>query len=71
MDWIVWAGAALSLAGLVGIMWSIWAVKRARQADLTDEALKDRIQRILPVNIAALMGSVLGLGMITIGLILS
>lgn len=69
MTYLVWGGAALSLLGLLGIIWSIVAVARARRSGLSDEALKLRMQQILPINIGALMLSVLGLGMVTVGLL--
>lgn len=71
MQWLVWGGATLSLLGLIGILWTIFAVSKARRADPSPEVLKARMERIMPINIGALMLSVLGLGMVTIGLILS
>lgn len=71
MEWLAFAGATLSLIGLAGIIWSIFAVNKARHADLSDEEMQQRMQSIMPLNIGALMVSVLGLGMVTIGLILS
>lgn len=71
MEWIVWLGAALSAIGLAGILWSIWAVARARKANLDDAQLKARMQQILPINVGALMLSVLGLGAVTVGMILA
>lgn len=71
MEWLAFAGATLSLVGLAGIIWSIFAVNKARRAGLSDDALQKRMEGIMPINIGALMLSVLGLGMVTIGLILS
>lgn len=70
MDILIWAGAALSLVGLVGIVYSIFAVTRARKAGLTDEELRSRVSFILPINLGALMLSVLGLMMVIIGVML-
>ena len=71
MDIVIWIGAALSLLGLAGIVWSLLAVMRARRAGLDDDALRARLSRILPVNLAALLLSVLGLMTVVVGVILS
>lgn len=71
MSFLVWGGVALTLAGLVGIIWSALQVARARKAGLDDAALRARMQRILPVNIAALFLSMLGLGLVVVGLVLA
>lgn len=67
---LVLLGVALTLAGFVGIVWSIVAVQRARRAGLDDAELRLRLQRILPVNLGALGLSVLGLMLVTLGLFL-
>jgi len=70
MDILVWSGAAISVVGLFGIFWSIIAVARARKAGLDDDALRARVSRILPINLGALFLSVIGLMMVTVGVIL-
>lgn len=69
-DVIIWVGAAMSLAGLAGLVWCILKVARARRAGLEDEALRAVIQQTLPQNLGALFLSVLGLMMVVIGIIL-
>ncbi len=71
MDGLILAGVALSLAGLGGILWCIVTVWRARRAGLDDAALRARLQRVVTVNLAALLTSALGLGLIAVGLILA
>lgn len=71
MGYLVWGGAALSLLGLCGIIYSIIAVRRARKAGLDDAALRARIAAILPVNLGALFVSVLGLMAVIIGVLLA
>lgn len=71
MGYLVWGGAALSLLGLCGIIYSIIAVRRARKAGLDDAALRARIAAILPVNLGALLVSVLGLMAVIIGVLLA
>lgn len=70
MDTLIWAGAAMTLVGFAGIIYSIVAVTRARRAGLDDEALRLRLSRILPVNLGALLVSVLGLMTVVIGIML-
>ncbi len=64
---LIWAGAAVSLMGLAGIVWSIVAVARARRAGLDDAALRARLQRMVGVNMGALFVSVIGLMMVVLG----
>ncbi len=70
MEILVWGGAAVTLAGFGGIIWSILAVFRAKKAGLDDTGLRDRLNRILPVNLAALFLSVIGLMMVVVGIFL-
>ena len=39
-DIMIWVGAAISLLGLVGLIWCILRVARARRAGLADQELK-------------------------------
>ncbi len=71
LDIVIWVGAALSLAGLAGVIWCILKVMRARRAGLTDEQLRAVLARVLPINLGALFVSVLGLMMVVAGAILS
>ncbi len=70
-DLIVWAGAALSVLGLMGLIWSIIRVARARRTVTDDEALRAEIQKALPINLGALFLSVIGLMMVMVGIFLS
>lgn len=70
MDILIWGGAAVTLAGFAGIVWSIFAVMGARRAGLDDAALRARLQRIVPVNVAALLLSILGLLAVVAGIML-
>jgi hypothetical protein len=60
-------GVALTLLGLVGVVWSIVLVVRARRAGLDDAGLRARLQRALPVNLGALLLSMLGLMLVVTG----
>ena len=70
MEYVVWGGAALSMLGLVGIIYSIVAVSRAKKAGLSDDELRTRIGYILPFNLGALFVSMIGLMTVIIGIML-
>lgn len=70
MESVVWIGAGLSSLGLIGIVYSIVAVARAKRANLPDEELRARVSAILPINLAALLVSVIGLMAVVIGIML-
>ncbi|MEM6563801.1 MAG: hypothetical protein AAF665_05095 [Pseudomonadota bacterium] len=69
-DILIWTGAAISLAGLVGLMWCIVFVARARRANLSEEALRERLKRAIPLNLGALFMSVIGLMLVVLGIFL-
>ena len=71
MDWLIWVGALMSLAGLVGLVWCIVRVWKARRAKLSDDALRDVVRQVVPWNMGALMFSVLGLMLVILGIFLS
>lgn len=69
-DIMIWGGAALSLIGLLGLMWCIIRVFRARRAKLSDEELRAVVQSVLPLNLGALFLSVIGLMLVILGIFL-
>ncbi|SEM51759.1 hypothetical protein SAMN04488003_101393 [Loktanella fryxellensis] len=71
MTVLIWVGAAISVLGLAGVVWSIVGVARARRQGLDDAALRARIGRMMPVNLASFMSAMLGLMMVLVGVILS
>ena len=70
MTWLIWSGAAVSLLGLAGLVWCILIVMRARRAQLEDAEMRRRLARVLPLNMGALLLSVVGLMMVVIGILL-
>lgn len=70
MDYLIWIGTAVSLAGLAGILWCILLVWKARRAGLADAAMRARMQRVVTLNLAALFVSVIGLMMVVVGIVL-
>ena len=69
-DILIWGGAVLTTLGLAGIIWCIWAVYAGRRAGLDEAAFRARMQRVVMVNMAALVASVLGLMAVVIGIML-
>ncbi len=71
MEWLVWIGAGVSVLGLLGIGLSVVQVVRARRAGLDDDALRARLNKVLPLNLGALFLSVIGLMMVVLGVMLA
>lgn len=71
MEVMIWSGAALSLAGLLALVWCIVKVWTARKANLSDEDLRIAVQKLVPINAGALFLSVIGLMMVIVGIFLS
>lgn len=71
MDILIWIGAAVTVLGFVGVVWSIVLVLRARRAGLDEAGMRQRLQRALPINIGALLLSVLGLMLVVLGIVFS
>lgn len=70
MDALIWVGAAISLAGLGGLMACILYVMRARREGLSDEDLRVRLRKAVVWNLAALMTSAFGLMIVVVGVML-
>jgi hypothetical protein len=70
MAGLIWAGTAVSLAGLAAILWCVLDVWRARRAGLPDQALRARLRRAVAVNLAAFLVSALGLMLVLLGVML-
>ncbi|MEM1234673.1 MAG: hypothetical protein AAGH70_11155 [Pseudomonadota bacterium] len=64
-------GTAITLAGLAVLGYCIAAVMRARRADLSDEEMKARLQRLVAVNLGALALAGVGLMCVVTGLVLA
>lgn len=50
MEILVWVGAGISVLGLVGLIWSILRVVRAKRANLGDDELRAAVQKVIPLN---------------------
>jgi hypothetical protein len=71
MEWLIWIGAALTLAGVAGLVACIVIAVRARRAGLTGAAMQARLQRVVALNMAALGVSGIGLAMVVAGIFLA
>lgn len=69
-DVLVWGGAAVTMAGLAMLVWCILRVARARRQAKDDSALREELQKIVPLNLGALFLSVMGLMIVVAGIIL-
>jgi len=69
-DALVWGGAAVTLAGLLLLLWCIWRVLAARRAGGSDQDMRDTLARVLPMNLGALALSAIGLMLVIVGLFL-
>ena len=70
MELLIWIGSILSILGLVGLLWCIKTVLKAKKNATSDEQLRDSLQQIVPLNMAALFLSAIGLILVILGIIL-
>ena len=71
MKWLIWSGAALTILGVIGLLWCIRVVIRNRRRNLDEADLRAALQRVVALNVGALAVSGLGLMMVVVGIILS
>ncbi len=71
MELVVWIGAVITVVGFAAILLSLVKVMRLRRRGLDDAEMRAQLQRVVPLNIGALMLSMLGLMMVVVGIILS
>ncbi len=71
MEFLIWVGAAISLAGLAGIIWCIVAVWNAKRTHQNEDELRNNVRKLIPINAAALFLSVIGLMLVVIGVLFS
>lgn len=58
----------MSGLGLCGLLWTIVVVARARRKGLDDAAMRAEVQRMIPLNMGALLLSVAGLMAVIVGI---
>jgi hypothetical protein len=70
MDILVPIGAVVAFLGLLGLGWCIWLAVQAKRANLPDDEMKARLQKVVALNMAAMGLSAMGLMMVVIGIML-
>lgn len=71
MQVMIWAGAVLTVLGLIGLGYCILRAARAKRAGLDDAAMRAELQRVVVINLAAVGLSALGLAAVVTGILLS
>jgi hypothetical protein len=71
MTLVLYAGIAITLAGLAGILWLIQRVRRLRQTDADDTKIQTELRLLVLLNMAAVGLAFLGLAITIVGLILA
>lgn len=68
---IIWIGSAISVLGLLGLVYCIIRVSHAKRANLDDETMRAVLKKVVPLNLGALFLSVIGLMTVIIGIFLN
>ena len=68
---LIWGGALLSVFGLIGLLFSMYKVAKAKKNNTSDQELRDSIKAAMPLNLASLFVSVLGLMSVIIGILMT
>lgn len=71
MEILIWIGTALTVLGVLGLIWCIVLAMRARNSGLPEDQIKAQLQRVVVWNLGALAVSGLGLMAVVVGVILS
>lgn len=71
MDILIFFGALVTLFGLIGLIWCIVRVAKARRSGVDEQTLRDIMQHTIAFNMGALFLSVIGLMMVVLGILLS
>ena len=71
MTLLIWIGAALTIAGVAGLVWCIILAMRAKKAGLPDDQMRAALQRVVVLNMAALGVSGIGLMCVVFGVMLA
>ena len=68
---LIWGGALLSVFGLIGLLFSMYKVAKAKKNNTSDQELRESIKAAMPLNLASLFVSVLGLMSVIMGVLMS
>ena len=70
MELLIWIGSILSILGLVGLFLCIKTVLKAKKSAVSDEELRSSLQKVVPLNMASLFLSAIGLMLVVLGIML-
>jgi hypothetical protein len=70
MQALIWAGAALTVAGLLVLGYCILRAMKARRRGLDEAAMRAELQQVVAINLAAVGMSALGLAAVVAGILL-
>ena len=70
MDLLIWIGSILYILGLIGLFWCIKTVIKAKKSAVSDEELRSSLQKVVPLNMASLFLSAIGLMLVILGIML-
>jgi hypothetical protein len=70
MQALIWAGTAMTLVGVGGLVYCVLRTLKARRAGLEEAAMRAELQRVITINMAALGFSALGLAAVVAGILL-
>ncbi len=71
LEFLIWLGAVLTVAGLALLVWCIVRAIRTRRMQLDEPAMKAQLQKLVTINLAALALSALGLMSVVVGIVLT
>jgi len=70
MEILIWIGTVLSLLGLADLLLCISTVLRAKKTAGPDNELRISLKKVVPLNMAALFLSAIGLMLVILGILL-
>ena len=71
MTLVFYAGVAVTLVGLAGILWFIHRARRLRQTNADDTTVQAELRSLVLINTAAVGLAFLGLALTVVGLIMA
>jgi hypothetical protein len=71
MTLVFYAGVAITLVGLAGIVWLIIRARRLRQTETDDTSVQAELRALVLLNMAAVGLAFMGLAITVVGLILT
>ena len=70
MAGLIWAGAGLTVLGVIALLACVVLAVRARKAGLPEAEMRTSLQKVVALNLGALAVSGIGLMLVIVGVIL-